>query len=592
MALLPITVKIPFSLHSTMYPLIKLVRNKIIRKETAIILISSLIFVACGPAEDDPSTTGGDTAGSTGGSTDAGTTAGSETAGSTDAITPPELSPLPIVRVPADIQTSVSNEVAIVGSAIFPGIPLDVPVIDWSVVSGPGTVSFSKSGSLATSATFDAVGDYVLELSVSNGPYTSSDQLAVVVINDQQNVAPTVDAGPDEIVNIDTVLNVAAIVEDDGLPDNTLFGAWSKVSGPGIATFGEVIEPSTTVTFSDEGDYALRYTASDGDLSAGDDLNVTVNEPTNTGNNNQASADNEWEYVVTDNGTEPQARHEAGGVEYDGKFYLLGGRGNRQVNRYNPATNSWENLGTPALELNHFQPVVYDDKIYVIGALDCCYPSENVVSHIQIFDPETLEWSEGPEIPLNRRRGSAGTVVHQNRIYMIGGNINGHDGGMVNWFDEYNPATNTWKTLTPAPTQRDHFSAVVVGNKLVLAGGRKTDWPQTFQNLVPEVDVYNFSTGNWENAPDIPTKRAGALVVPYGNEAIVIGGEISTGSFALTVVEAYNVQTKTWRLLKPLNLTRHSGGVAILGDEIHVVSGNTKIGGGSETPTHEKLKLQ
>jgi len=72
----------------------------------------------------------------------------------------------------------------------------------------------------------------------------------------------------------------------------------------------------------------------------------------------------------------------------------------------------------------------------------------------------------------------------------------------------------------------------------------------------------------------------------------VIGGEIDTGSFALTVVEAYNVQTKTWRLLQPLNITRHSGGAAILGDELHVVSGNTKIGGGSETPTHEKLKLK
>jgi len=189
------------------------------------------------------------------------------------------------------------------------------------------------------------------------------------------------------------------------ITDGTLYGAWSKVSGPGVATFGEVIQPSTTVTFSDEGSYALRYTASDGDLSAGDDLNVSVNEASNTGNNNQASADNEWEFVVTDNGTEPQARHEAGGVEYDGKFYLLGGRGNRQVNRYNPSTNSWENLGTPALELNHFQPGVYDDKIWVIGALDCCYPSENVVSHIQLFDPETHEWTQGPEIPLNRRRG-------------------------------------------------------------------------------------------------------------------------------------------------------------------------------------------
>jgi len=151
-----------------MYPLIKIVRKKIASTATlAIVVFGSLVLVACGNGqEDDPMTTGGNTAGDTGGASDAGTdssdvggsdagttagtTGGSNTSGSTDTGTPPDLSHLPIVRVPSDILTVVSEEVPIVGSAIFPGIPLDIPVIDWSAVSGPGTVSFSKSASLAT----------------------------------------------------------------------------------------------------------------------------------------------------------------------------------------------------------------------------------------------------------------------------------------------------------------------------------------------------------------------------------------------------------------------------------------------------------
>jgi len=163
---------------------------------------------------------------------------------------------------------------------------------------------------------------------------------------------------------------------------------------------------------------------------------------------------------------------------------------------------------------------------------------------------------------------------------------------MVDWFDEYNPANNQWRTLPSAPTKRDHFNAAVVGNKLVAAGGRQTDHPRTFANLVSRVDVYNFNTGKWTNGAPIPTNRAGAMTVSHGDEIIVIGGESSQGRAALKTVEAYNVKTNKWRTLKSLKTERHSGGAAIVGNAIHVVSGNTTTGGGSETQSHEKLNLK
>jgi len=509
----------------------------------------------------------------------------------TEGVTPP-IDPTPIVRAPADAQVLPGEVLPLTASVTYTGQPIDIPVTQWLKLSGPGNVVFANANSVSSSASFDQAGSYVLQISVANGPHVGADTMQVTVANTVVNQAPEVNAGPDEVIPINEVLNLSAQVTDDGLPNDTLNGSWSSSSGPGTVTFGETSATNTTATFSATGDYELQYEISDGELAASDTLSVGVDAaPVVGGNGNNVNASNTWQTVSTANGSTAQARHEAAALAYNGKLYMLGGRGNRQVNRYDPATNRWENLGTPAIEMSHFQPVIYDNKIFVIGALDCCYPSESVIAKVQIFNPATKQWSDGATMPLNRRRGSAGVAVYNNKIYIVGGTTNGHDGGMVDWFDEYNPATNTWKTLPDAPSKRDHFSAAMVGNKLVAAGGRRTDYPATFQNLVSTVDIYNFATGQWSSGQAIPTSRAGAMTVSQGQEVILIGGEIAQGSTTLKSVDAYNVNTNSWRQLKPLNTGRHSGGAAIVNGAIHVVSGNLTTGGGAETDIHEKLNI-
>jgi hypothetical protein len=67
-------------------------------------------------------------------------------------------------------------------------------------------------------------------------------------------------------------------VSDDGLQN--LFGlvtnAWSTVSGFGTVIFGNASAVDTMASFAAAGIYVLRLTASDGQLSASDDVTVTV----------------------------------------------------------------------------------------------------------------------------------------------------------------------------------------------------------------------------------------------------------------------------------------------------------------------------
>ena len=195
-----------------------------------------------------------------------------------------------------------------------------------------------------------------------------------------------------------------------------------------------------------------------------------------------------WEFEVPSDASLPTARHEAAYVEFDGQFYLMGGRNNRPVDRYDPVTQTWTDLGLPPLKMHHFQPVVHDGLIWSICAFQGNFPNETAIPNIWTYDPSTNTWTIGAAIPPARNRGAAGVVVYDDMIYVVGGNTIGHNGGFVPWLDRYDPATNTWTALPDAPNARDHFTAAVVGNKLVAAGGRRTDLPNAQDKTVAAVD--------------------------------------------------------------------------------------------------------
>ena len=305
----------------------------------------------------------------------------------------------------------------------------------------------------------------------------------------------------------------------------------------------------------------------------------------------QVGANTPWQSVTTSNGSVATARHEAHAVTANGKIYLMGGRGQRPVEVYDPAANSWRNLGNAPLEIHHFQPVVIGTKIYAIAAFTCCYPDEPSIADIHVFDTISEQWSIQGSMPANRVRGAAAAVVWQGDIYVLGGNTLGHSGGAVDWFDRYDPQTGNWQVLDDAPDARDHFAAVIVDGQLVAAGGRATAQPNPFANTVAATNIYDFATGDWRVGANIPNPRAGTVAVGAGDELIIAGGESSTRGASFAETEAYNVNTNQWRSLQPLLTARHSGGAAVIGSTWHVIAGNLVRGGGQETSVHETLDL-
>lgn len=295
-----------------------------------------------------------------------------------------------------------------------------------------------------------------------------------------------------------------------------------------------------------------------------------------------------WSAVVATQGA-PHARHENAFVAVDGRLYLLGGRGERPLDIFDPATGAWTQGAAPSMEIHHFQAVAHAGRLYVLGAFTGQYPEEQPLTHVLVYDPGADRWSQTAEIPAHRRRGAAGVVSHGGRIYLAGGNTRGHMSGYVPWLDAFDPATGRWEELPDAPHARDHFHAAVLDGKLYAAGGRRTshDTGDTLSLTITAVDVYDFEAARWStlDAP-LPTPRAGAGAVALGGRLLVMGGESARQVPAHAEVEAYDPRSGRWSALPPLPRGRHGTQATVLDEAVHVAAGSGDRGGGPELDDH------
>ena len=291
-----------------------------------------------------------------------------------------------------------------------------------------------------------------------------------------------------------------------------------------------------------------------------------------------------WEYVTASDSSKPEKRHEAGFVGIGDQFYLLGGRGMRPVSIYDTKTNKWRNGAIPPVEMHHFQPVVYKNEIYALGAMTGGYPGETPVSHIYIYNPNNDSWRKGAEIPADRQRGGAGAVIYNDKIYLVCGIRDGHRGDHKNWLDTYDLQTGKWAVLPNAPRARDHFQSVIVDDKLYALAGRTTIAAENpFKNTMGEVDVFDLKNNKWSTLPNhLPTHRAGGAAMVFGKSIIVFGGESFNQELAHSELEALNTMNNTWRSLPPMIRGRHGTGAILHKNRIYMASGCGNRGGNPE----------
>ena len=208
------------------------------------------------------------------------------------------------------------------------------------------------------------------------------------------------------------------------------------------------------------------------------------------------------------------------------------------VNRYNPATDSWDAMADIPQGVLGQVAVYYPptNKIYVFGGEN---PNGDNFNNTQIYDIASNSWTAGAAMPDVGSFMATGYVPSTDKIYIISGYNTGFIGSEQPRTWAYDPPTDSWTDLTatvPFPHPAGGMSYGVINNKVYITGGRdpggtiKLTW-----EFDPSVPAYTAKA----NMPGTqPNQAAGAVAL---NALFVFGGGnpfLTAGTSAATEAPA------------------------------------------------------
>lgn len=142
----------------------------------------------------------------------------------------------------------------------------------WTVAASPESITLETPEQ--PSATFIALaaGDYVLQVTVSNGEATATDEVIITV----RNVAPVANAGPaTRNGRAGEMLALDARASTDANGDALTY-LWERISGPQVTFEGGTDAATTSVVPDASGELVVRLTVSDGELSHSTTVSIRV----------------------------------------------------------------------------------------------------------------------------------------------------------------------------------------------------------------------------------------------------------------------------------------------------------------------------
>ena len=269
------------------------------------------------------------------------------------------------------------------------------------------------------------------------------------------------------------------------------------------------------------------------------------------------------------------ARQEVAAAVVGGKIYVAGGLvangATARVEAYDPVAREWSRVAPLPIRLHHPMAVGYHGRLYVIGGITTGLGGTDSA---RVFMLEGDRWTEAPS--MHHARGAGSAVVVGNRIVVAGGISGGREVAPVEIFDG-----KTWRDGADMPSPLDHVGAATDGRYVYVAGGRRSGSHfASFQRYDPVADA-------WQRLRSMPTARSGLGVAFAAGHVVVIGGE---GPRIFPEVEAFDVARGTWRRLPNMGVLRHGLGTIAIGTRVYTFVGGFMVGL-APSPVCEELVL-
>jgi hypothetical protein len=186
-----------------------------------------------------------------------------------------------------------------------------------------------------------------------------------------------------------------------------------------------------------------------------------------------------------------------------------------------------------------------------------------------VFDATSRRWDSLPPSPIEARTLAASAWTGSELL--VWGGWRGTYGdafaqGLLDDGAAYDPASDTWRPLAPAPIEGRAPLSVWTGRELLVWGTalRVEDRPR-------DGAAYDPATDTWRVIPEAPIELTDASAVWTGREMIVLGAALCCGNDPETetaIGAAYDPATDTWRRIADAELSPQASTAAWDGSEV------------------------
>ncbi|XP_046842374.1 uncharacterized protein LOC124436489 [Xenia sp. Carnegie-2017] len=207
---------------------------------------------------------------------------------------------------------------------------------------------------------------------------------------------------------------------------------------------------------------------------------------------------------------------------------------------------------------------IYSDNLFIVGGFDC--KSMDTLNIKQ----SPLTWRKFPtKLPYECWYHQ--TVVCKQQIFLIGGYIaRERTSDMISEIKITGTTSHVLKELCHMPEPRCDHGAVVVGDKVLIFGGRGED-----NKALSSVLEFDPRTLKFKEMPPLPHPLTKMATVQWRDQVVLLGG-CDDGKEASNSVIMYDIKTGKITVL-PSMLEKRRGCCAVITDDTIVV-----MGGGNE----------
>jgi PKD repeat protein len=181
----------------------------------------------------------------------------------------------------------------------------------------------------------------------------------------------------------------------------------------------------------------------------------------------------------------------------------------------------------------------YNGKIYVFGgSYSDSHGTQTTTKMVQIYDIAANSWSTGADLPTGRYLSTA--VEVGGKIYVMGGRdaVGARDANQA-----YDPVANSWTSKKACPSAIRGHSAVAYNGKIFVFGGN-TD---SFQNTV---NIYDTAADSWSTGATAAQYMAYGAADVIGNKALWYGNSYTSPVEGPTDISGnlyiYDLDANTW----------------------------------------------